>query len=72
MAFSVQYRYLFCVIAGSYAHSQGEINPDFVVGAPEALFELSAVDDEEIRYFDLVETAYGELFTISSSRLILS
>lgn len=72
MAFSVQYRYLFCVIAGSYAHSQGEINPDFVVGAPEALFELSAVDDEEIRYFDLVEPAYGERFTSSSSRLILA
>jgi hypothetical protein len=64
--------YLVALVTHSLAHERGDVSDLVEPGAPETLFELSNIDDEDLRYFDLVEPAYGERFTSSSSRLVLA
>ena len=53
-------------------HNQGDINPNLV--EPESstvIIDLSRASDPDLRYFDIVEPAAGEIFA-PSSRLVLA
>lgn len=54
------------------AHAQGDINPNLVEpGSSTVVIDLSRASDPDLRYFDIVEPAAGEIFA-PSSRLLLA
>ena len=72
---SVPHQMRWCLIAlvtRSLAKERGDVSDLVEPGSAETLFKISDIADEELRYFDLVEPAYGERFSSSSSRLVLA